>query len=231
MQDTPAVVVRNQSTALTTIEAWNIAWALGYQVRWQMGPLWMLAADVTLMPTAQPVPAGAWILDLLDTEEEEGALGHHDEDGNEVPFGMIGVKTAKENGVSPSEVASHEFMEMLVNPHVNATVFDSFTGRLYPREVCDAAQGGAYDLGAPYNRVTGMVVSDFVLPEWFDEKTPLVKATSYRGVCSGPFGLGVGGYVNFTTTIPPSWEQQFGEKADKTRAALDRRIARFPTKK
>lgn len=214
LSDVPQIVVRNQSK-LNPQQAWIGAWALGYQIRWQMGPIWKMDATVTFLPSGVAVPSGAWIIDLLNLSDQENALGYHDEDGNENPYGRIFVATAEADGIPWTEVLSHEGIELLANPHVNATVFDPISGRLYPRELGDPAQGDPYDLAAPYNRPPiGVTMSDWVLPSWFDVNTPSHQPTSYRGACEGPFGLGKGGYVSFTKTLPPSWEQQLGAKAD-----------------
>lgn len=226
LSDVPQVVVRNQSHQLSAQAAWKIAWALGYQVRWQFGPLWKISCDVLYPPPGVPVPAGAWILDLLDVSDQPGALGYHDEDGNEVPYGRVFCKTASENGCDPAEVASHELMELLVDPHVNATAYDPASARLYAMEVGDPCQGGAYDIGAPYSRTTGIIMSDFVLPGWFDPNTSSGAKTSYRGVCTGPFGLGSGGYVSYAKKLPPTWKQELGEHANPKLVSHDDRVQR-----
>jgi hypothetical protein len=226
LTDTPQIAVVNESTIVTQQQAWNIAWALGYSVRWQFGPLWKVAADVVLLPKGVAVPSGSWILHLLDTADQEGALGYHDEDGNEMPYGRIFAKTSQENGVPLSEVADHELKELLIDPHVNATVYDPKSGRLIAYEVGDPAQGGPYDIGDPYGRKTGIVMSDFALPSWFDPNTPSHQSTSYRGTCTGPFNIGKGGYMSYTKTLPPNWQQQLGELVKPGTVDADDRAGR-----
>lgn len=224
--DFPTVVVVNETTLLSEVNAWTIAWALKYQVRWQFGPFWQIHSDVKYLPKGGTVPKNACILHLLDSIDEPGALGYHDEDGNEIPYGRVGVKTSQDAGVAPSECSAHECMELLADLHVNLTAFDSKSSRLYPVEVCDAAEGGAYDLGDPYGRKTGILVSNFVLPRWFDNNTHSDAACDYRGMCKGPFSLGRGGYVSYSTTLPPTWQQEFGEHANHAWAEQDERVAR-----
>lgn len=226
LSDIPSIVVVNESSVLNTNQAWNIAWALNYWVRWQMGPLWKVGAQVSLLPSGVQVPSGSWILHLLDFIDQIGALGYHDENDKQVPYGRVGVRTSQEAGVSASEVACHEIGELLVDPHVNMSAFDPKAGRLYATEIGDPAQGGAYDLGAPYGKTTGIVMSNFVKPEWFDPMTPATAITDYRGMCTGPFGLGKGGYVSYTTSLPPSWQQEMGEDATPALVDADTRVAR-----
>lgn len=222
---TPQVVVVNESSKLDTKTLWNTVWSVAYQVKWQFGPLWKIAADFSVLDPGKPVPVDAWILHLLDKIDEPGALGYHDEDGKEVPFGRVGIQTSEEDGISPSGVISHEALELLADPHINLTAFDG-KKRLYPLEVCDPAQGGVYDLGAPYGRTTGVLVSDFVRPEYFDPNTAAKTVTSYRGVCVGPFSLGTKGYYSYTETLPPNWQQAYGEQANKSQVDHDDRVAR-----
>lgn len=226
LSDIPSVVVVNESTALNDVMAWRIAWSLNYWVRWQFGPLWKISAQVSFLPLTVAVPVGSYILHLLDHIDQEGALGYHDEDGNEVAYGRVGVKTAQANGVTASEVASHECGELLADPHVNASAFDPKSGRLYAFETGDPAQGGAYDLGAPYGRTVGVMMANFVKPEWFDPNTHPDAQTDYRGLCTGPFALGSKGYVSYTETLPPSWQQEMGELATPGLVDNDSRVAR-----
>lgn len=226
LSDIPNVVVLNETTVLNRAQTWNLAWALNYQVRWQFGPAWNLSAQVSYIPVGVPIPAGSLILHLLDTADQEGALGYHDEDGNQLPYGRVFVKTAQANGVTASEVLSHECLELLADPHVNATAYDPSSGRLYPMEVGDPAQGFAYDLGAPYGKATGIIVSDFALPNWFDPNTPAGVATDYRGGLKGAFALGKGGYVSYTKKLPPNWQQQLGENVNPAIVGHDDRVQR-----
>jgi hypothetical protein len=204
-----------------------MAWVLQYQIRWQFAPIWKLLAEVLHLEPGQPIPSGACVLHLIDKlAEAEGALGFHDEDGNEVPYGHIGIETSLEAGVQPSEVVSHEGLELLADPHVNLTAFDPTNDRLYPVEVGDPVQGGSYDLGAPYNRKTGWIVADFVDTSWFDPNTPAHQPTSYRHTVSGPFALGKGGYVSYATTLPPNYQQELDRDANPKLVEADHRLQR-----
>ncbi len=223
---TPQIALLSESSHLSHDWLWNMRWVLDYQLRWQASPLLKVAADVILLDPSKPIPPDTWVLHLVDKLEESGALGWHDEDGNEVPYGRIGIEDTLNDNLQPSEVVAHEALEMLYDPHVNLTAFDPQSGRLYPTELCDPVQGGAYDLGAPYGRKTGWIVSDFVTTGWFDPNTGTNEPTSYRHTVKGPFSLGVQGYVSFSTTLPPSWEQQFGEQADRKIADHDDRVSR-----
>lgn len=229
--NSPIVVVFNESTVLLEKDAFNLAWALDYQSRFQFGPLWRIDARVILMPKGARVPAGAWILHLLDSADQVGALGYHDEDGAAVPYARVFCKTAAENGGSASETASHELCEMLVDPHVCLSAA-RLPDRLFGLEVSDSCQGNPYDVGEPYGRKTGVIVADFCLPNWFDPRTPASEKTSYRGATSGPFTVAPQGYVGYLDlqNLAAGWQQKFGAQyKGPPPVDLDGRVARRAT--
>ena len=221
-------VVVNESTVLSDSEAAQLTQALQEQVSRQFGPAWAVDAEVRFLARAAAVPSGAWILHLLDTSNQAGALGYHDEDGNEVPYARVFCQTARDAGDAPSEVASHELLEMLVDPHVNAAAPDLAHNRLYAWEVGDACQGNGYDVGAPTGRTTGVVVADFVLPGWMDPHTPAATATDYRAALSGPFVLGPKGYVSYLdlNDVAKGWQQQLGKERGELPLGIDERLTR-----
>lgn len=226
LPDRRTLTVVNESTVISDTDAWRATWCLGYQARWQFSPTWGIDAYVTFSPKGGTIPPGSSILHILDTSDQQGALGYHDVDQNEVPYARVFAKTADEAGLQFPEVLSHEGLELLIDPLCVATALDEASGRLYPMEVCDACQGSSYDLGAPYNRPVGVIVADFVTPDWFDENTPAANPTSYRSALSGPFALGSGGYLSYATTIPANWQQEFGQHADRRIADADDRHQR-----
>lgn len=101
-------------------------------------------ADVQLLGPHDPIPAGAWVIELLDTSDEPGALGYHEDQafskdshglkkssgrssrgkalhpdtGEEIPLAKVFVHTCRQDGVPASEVLTHELFEMTVDPQV-----------------------------------------------------------------------------------------------------------------
>lgn len=204
-------------SSLTDQEVWRIAWACDYQARFHYRRSgWRGDVRCGFLPGggAAVIPAGASVMHLLDTADQAGALGYHDEDGNEVPFGRVFVKTTTQDGQQPSEVASHETLELATDPHINDTCPTADLKRLYAKEVGDPCQGNAYDVGAPEGRTTGVVVADFVLPNYFDPNTKPDAATDFRGALKGPFALGPQGYFSYVdlTNVPAGWQQAVGQE-------------------
>jgi hypothetical protein len=82
-----------------------------------------------------------------------------------IPYGKVFINTTRHYGEKWTITASHELLEMLVNPYaVTASYvpFDDHTGIFYSLEICDPV---APDLCG--YEVNGVDVSDFVFPEWF----------------------------------------------------------------
>lgn len=212
------IAVVNESTVVDPVEAWNIAWALNYQAHFHFGPRWFGGGIVTFVPGGSKArtPAGAWVITLKDHSSQEGALGWHDENGHLVPYTEVACKDAIDDGSSPCEVASHEMLEMLVDPHVNMTALDPSTSRLYAAEVCDPVQGKGYDVGAPEHRKTGMVVAAFVLPSYWDPNTTTQQVAYPTGAlpAGAKFQLAPQGYFSFIdlNNLKAGWQQSFGAK-------------------
>lgn len=215
----------NESPALESPEFADLVWSLQYQVDYQFGPAWGIAARVVASPPGATVAKGAIGLHFVDTLDVQGALGYHDEDGNEVPFAKIGVVTSRQDGAATSAVASHELCELLVNLHVNLTVVNPKTLQVVGYEVGDPCQGADYDVGTPDRRPTskaGGMVADFALPNWFDPQTNSRAKTSYRGTCRGPFSVaphGYHGYIDLNDAVSggqPNWQEAFGQDHVRT---------------
>lgn len=207
------VYLVNESSVLTDFEAGSLAIALNYQSYYQFGRAgWR--SDVRCYYArgggSAVIPVGGYILHLLDTSDQQGALGYHDERGKEVPYARAFCKTAQEDGQHPSEVASHELLEMAVDPHINDSCLDGKATRLYAKEACDACQGNGYTIHPTGAGPT--VVADFLLPSYFDPNTPAHESTDYRGALKGPFALGGQGYYSYLDlhNLSAGWQQQVG---------------------
>lgn len=166
------IVVRNLTSpgTFSDIELERMVWAVRYQAlyHYNRSP-WVehgyatAVADVRLIGAADPIPAGAWLAELLDSDPEQaGALGWHEDQvfnansqgprkasgrsmrgvalhpdsGEEIPLIKILCKTTIEDGEQPSEVLSHEVLEAAVDPAV--------TNEAQIRKYLDQAAGQYY---------------------------------------------------------------------------------------
>lgn len=223
----------NETTLLSDNDAFNIAWACDYQLRYHFGRAgWRSDCRCVFLPggAKAKVPARGAILHLLDTSDQQGALGYHDEDGNEIPRAIVGVQTARQDGDAESEVASHEALELAADPNVNLAALTSDGRRLYALETADAVQGYPYDVGAPQGRTTGVTVANFVLPSYFDPNTQPAAKVDFLGRLQGPFTLAPQGYASFVdlTDLQAGWQQEFGEKRSELPAWANRAVRRQP---
>lgn len=154
-------------------------------------------------------PIGAWNLILLDDTSVKGALGfHEDTEGSNIPVSYCTVKEAREDDVAPSEVASHELLEMAVNPFVSAESdlrVVNHNNKDWIVEVCDPLEGCGYKVS------NGVEVSNFVWPKWFGLEQTRTGLSQVTGYVFSPFQLPDTGYIS-TKEPGKEWQQVFGYK-------------------
>ena len=86
------------------------------------------------------------------------------------PIAKVFVDTDRQSGRAWTISASHELLEMLVDPGMNLTVLRptdemATTGQLYAYEVCDPCDADEYVIQIHEKRIQ---VSNFVYPAWFE---------------------------------------------------------------
>ncbi len=203
---TISVALINESTVVTQDEAKAIASALSAQVWYDFGPVWGVFASVSLVDTALDAPPTWWQLVILDDSDQAGALGYHDTTVNGLPLGKVFAKTTQEAGQLVSICASHELLEMLIDPECNLAAFSN-DGAFYAYEVCDPVQ--ADDFGY---EMEGVKVSAFVFPSYFENggKAPYDNG----GHIAAPFSLAKGGYQSWLDVrSTKGWQQTFDDAA------------------
>jgi hypothetical protein len=218
------ITVENQSTALSPKDLFDLVWAVNYQVLFHYGRSpWVTSGlaphgHLVALPSGMAPPAGAWNLILMDHSNQQGALGYHDDEtGGAIPYAEVFVVDAVSDGSTASAVASHEALEMLVDPDVS-TVRSELrpdTRQLYIVEVCDAVQGNDYDVGAPEGRRTGTMVADFCFPSWWN-MAPGSAPYSFRESVQAAWNLAPKGYISTAPQANPSqWSQVYGSEMDR----------------
>jgi hypothetical protein len=206
------IAVVNESTVLTDVDVANYVVAQQYQVSYHFKPHWGPTAVMTEV-AAGSVPASSWQLVFLDDSDQAGALGYHDLTSSGLPLGKVFAKTDLQNGYKWSITASHECLEMLGDPWVDAAV-QVGKQTFYALEVCDACE--ADSLGYETH---GVWVSDFVLPPWFSgEPGPY----DYKGHISSARQLLPGGYIG-EWTPSTGWTQKTADTAAPASRRLELR--------
>lgn len=138
----------------------------------------------------------AVVVEFVD-ELPGGLGGVHDPGILRVP--TIGVSTMATDSLSVgprslSAVISHEILETRADAACNfwsdGPPLDKVGETMYALEVCDPVQGDAYP-----DPATGVYLSDYVLPAWFEVGAPAWQPVDRMGVLKRPFEIRPDGYA------------------------------------
>jgi hypothetical protein len=211
--------------------------ALQLQIRRDLGPIWGVYAEVTSYPKgAQSLPASSWMLHIIDDEKVLAQLvsqpdpdprvaGVHLETQSGKPQAHVlvnkpggdtapGAVSQSKNGQAWSIVASHELVEMLVNPYCNRTAWrlvdrESSEVEFFALEIADPCESPGFEYSVSLDKQEiataaaaerlDIQVSDFVYPSWFSRlgKAPYHHTHDVAGFrIDGPFQIGKGASVS-----------------------------------
>lgn len=206
------IAILNQSTLVSNADAAAMTQAVATQVRMDAAPIWDRApAAVVFYTDPAAVPAEAHGIAIVDTiqDQPQGVLGFHTEDQGGKLWGVVAAKPELDNGGqattgdwSVSSVLSHEVLEMYVDPNCNLWA-NNGRGSAYSFEVCDPVE-------APTYTVSGVSVSNFVTPAWFDPLAPATAQFDKLGQLKAAFSILKGGYVVYESAGKE--HQKFGDE-------------------
>jgi hypothetical protein len=191
-----ALVSESSSVALP--EVTRVSAALQQQVTRDLTQFWDMQATVDAFSTLEDVPPGYWPVVVRDDIGQDAAGVHCDDTGQ--PMALI---TAD---LDWSITASHEALEMLVDPFGNQRIAGQSVspdqGRVeYLLEISDP-------VSAKWYQVNGVKVSDFLTPRFFDPvQAPGVKY-SFMGNLTGPRQILFDGYLTWFEPVSAEWWQQ-----------------------
>jgi len=202
------IAIENRSKVPNT-ELERVVRSLQTQVDRDFFPLWGWRAKLVLGP--KRVPKGAMRI-VIKGKDSEGDFGYHFLQG--VPITYVFTIDPKGQPITDySSTLSHEVLEMIADPGVNLYALGFYRKAkkkipaFIPYEVCDAVQASTY-------RIDGVIVSDFVTPEWFEpSRKPRSQKFSFRGVVDGPFELAEDGYID--AMVGQSLRTIWGEAANR----------------
>lgn len=218
------IAVMNRSTVVDDDEGHAVAHSVHKQIREDYAKAWGTSAHIDYYPKDKEPPTGHWQVVVLDNSDEANALGYHDLTVSQRPLGKVFAGTDKQVGALWSVTLSHEVLEMLGDPDINDLSPDN-RGRIFAKENCDAVE--ADDLGYDLD---GQRVSNFVYPAWFSpsaegqQQIGLAQqgvTFDHKGLLGSPFELAPGGYISYTDTWPPNWQQEFFQDAARITGDLD----------
>jgi hypothetical protein len=186
-----------------------VAAALQRQVASDFGPIWNCGASVAAFPRPNAVPTDYWRIHIVDEEPDAKDGTHwftgnaHDNSGQ--PFANVGF------GETWSLTASHELLEMLVDPWGERRapgLSPSGDQRLveFLIEVCDPVQ----DAQCAYH-VNGVLVSDFCTPQYYGFPAVAGTGFSFQQKITGPGLVALGGTLAWSDVITFRWYQMVNQ--------------------
>ena len=158
---------------------------------------------------------GSWAMVFLDNADEPGALAYHDLTPDGLPQSKVFVKTTLENKDLVSVSASHELVEMLVDPAINLMTTGPDSKTVYAYESADPVEELSF-------KVNGIPMTDFVYPAYFEafRKSGSARFDQMRKV-KRPFQILAGGYQSIFKN--GKWSEVFGSAAKKKRFRKENR--------
>jgi hypothetical protein len=187
----------------------SVAAALNIQVTRDLPQFWPVQATVRYLPSAKRIPSGVWPVRLVATLPP-GEGGYHTDKRNQ-PYAKV-IATPDDDSWSID--ASHETLEMLVDPYgnrlqssiaieiVNNAVQDG-TGQFdYLVEACDPCEGNDYGY-----QIQGVLVSDFITPHFYDSAVTPGARYSFTGALTRPREVLPAGYISFVDPVADELEQ------------------------
>jgi hypothetical protein len=204
------VAVLNLSSQVSPEEVRKVVASLQKQLDRDFAPAWGIDAELTFVPQGEEPEPGSWWLVIEDEGQYPGVLGYHYVTKEGLPEVRISVSAAKAGFLSWTMAASHDLMEMLVNPQLNLTVFvpesNMTSGRLYGREICDPVSHATMAY-----LIDGVVVSNFVYPAWFEAfRKPGSVQFDHGSRLSAPFECGPNCYMSIFDVQGSGWRHFFG---------------------
>jgi hypothetical protein len=187
----------------------STAIALNLQVTRDLPQFWPMSATVTYLPNPKKIPAGIWPVQLVESLPP-GEGGFHS-DKHKQPYAKV---IAKKSDTTWTIDASHEILEMLVDPYGNrmqSSVAIQVTGGKikdgtgqfgYLVEACDPCEANDYAYS-----INGIAVSDFITPHFYDPMVTSGTRYSFTGAITGPRQILPGGYISWVNTAEDEWQQ------------------------
>jgi hypothetical protein len=183
--------------------------ALNVQVTRDLPQFWPVTATVTYLPSPKKIPVGIWPVQLVKSLPP-GEGGFHS-DKHKQPYAKV---IASKNDNTWTIDASHEILEMLVDPYgnrmqssvaieiVNKKIQDG-TGQFgYLVEACDPCEDNSYAY-----TINGIAVSDFITPHFYDPVATAGTRYSFTGAIKAPRQILPGGYISWVNTVQDEWQQ------------------------
>ena len=176
----------------------EVAAAVQRQITRDFAPIWRIDATVNAFVSLRDVPPGYWPVVVRDDLPGTDVIGIHLDDKGQ-PFALV------EHNPTWSLTVSHEILEMIVDPWGNRLIPGGS-----PRpgqgmvellvEVCDPSG----DVNHAYT-VNGYLVSDFVMPSYYEPLAIPGERYSFTGAITRPRDIAPGGYLSWREPATNEW--------------------------
>jgi len=210
--EVPTIACFNRAKTPLGVDLDALIAAMQVFVDHHVAPVWATPAKLV---KSKGFLKGAWAMVFLDDADTAGALAYHDLTPDGLPESKVFVKTTLDNHDLVSVSASHELVEMLVDPAINLMTTGPDPKVIYAYESADPVEA----LSFPVN---GIPMTDFVFPAYFEafHKAGSAQFDQMKKVRK-PFQILAGGYqIIFKNG---KWSQVYGSAAKKKRFAREDR--------
>lgn len=184
--------------------------ALNVQVVHDIPQFWDVQATVRYLTNPKHIPAGVWPVFLVD-HLPPGEGGFHMDQHNQPYAKVIASKNSEDWTID----ASHEIVEMLVDPYGNrmqtsraieidaqGNIVDGTGQFSYLVEAADPCEANQYAY-----QIEGIAVSDFITPHFYDSGASPGTKFSFTGAVQRPRQILPGGYISYVNLEANQWEQ------------------------
>src|SRR5260370_11454203 len=134
--DVPTIACFNNATTSLDVDFDKLIGAMQEYVDEHVVPIWGTPAKLV---KSTDFIKGAWAMVFLDNADQPGALAYHDLTPYGLPQSKVFVKTTIENHDLVSVSASHELVEMLVDPAINLMTTGPDPRTIYAYDSADPA--------------------------------------------------------------------------------------------
>lgn len=185
--EVPSIACFNRATVSLGVDFAKLIVAMQEYVDRYVAPVWGTPARLV---KSRGFRKGFWGMVFYDDADAEDAdlLGYHDVTPDGLPLSRVFVRTTLADGELVSVTASHELVEMLVDPAMNLWATGPDPKAVYAYETADPVEESSF-------AVHGIPMSNFVYPSYFEEfHKPGSVRFDHLGKLRRPFQVLRGGY-------------------------------------
>jgi hypothetical protein len=209
---TPTIACFNNATVALGVDLDALIAAMQIYIDQYIFPVWGASAKLIKTTGFQK---GAWAMVFLDNADQPGALAYHDLTPDGLPEAKVFVKTTLADKQLVSVSASHELVEMLVDPAINMMTTGPDPKATYAYESADPVEELSF-------AVNVIQMSNFVYPSYFENfHKPGSVQFDHLNKVTKPFQILSGGYQIVLKNGKET--QVFGSEAKKKRFAREDR--------